>query len=257
MNMNLFASLRSFTTAFFLLIVLAPVTASAYTSTGADGLFQPTTSVVLNNSTQSIFNFTDIYIPSGVTLSFSDLASTQPIELLATGNIDIAGSLNFGTSNFWIETPGSISISGSINSTGGNLSLVANTVNLSGVLNLPNSVLNIGTNGGNSSLTNSGASGAICLSSGTSNNCSSSNGSITLGNGSITLGNGSLVSGGGSSVTYITGGGSILTSGGNISLVGNNLVSLVPEPGEWAMLLLGLFALFAVSQLRKQNIFPA
>ena len=98
--MNLIASLRSFTTAFALLIVLAPVTASAYTSTGADCLFQPTTSFVLNNSTQSIFNFTDIYIPSGVTLSFNDLASTQPIEILATGNIDIAGSLNFGKRSF-------------------------------------------------------------------------------------------------------------------------------------------------------------
>jgi hypothetical protein len=35
------------------------------------------------------------------------------------------------------------------------------------------------------------------------------------------------------------------------------LVTPVPEPGEWAMLLLGLFALFSVSQLRRQNTFLA
>jgi hypothetical protein len=101
--------------------------ANAYTSTGADGAFQPTVSVALDPA-QQVFNFTDIFIPGGVTVSFGGLTSAQQILLLATGNIGIAGTLDAGANSLWIETPGSISLTGSLNTQGGNLTLVSGGV---------------------------------------------------------------------------------------------------------------------------------
>jgi len=223
MNINLKTSLRSVVTALFLVIFFSPVTANAYTSSGADGPFQPTTSVVLN-STQSIFDFTNIFIPSGVTVSFSGLSSAQPIELLATGNIDIAGTINMGANSLWIETPGSLSVSGSLNSLGGTLSLVASNVNLSGSIT--------GTVG-----SGSGAGGGSCSGSGADS-------TIQIGSGS---GTGSVISGS----CYV----SPVIGGGIIVPYPNPTISLspVPEPDVWVMLSLGLCALFAVSRLRNQK----
>ncbi len=229
MNIDLITFLRSVVTALSLVIFFSPVTAKAYTSSGADGLFQPTTSVVLN-STQSIFDFTNIFIPSGVTVNFSGLSSAQPIELLATGNIDIAGTLNMSANSLWIETPGSLSVSGSLNSLGGTLSLVASNVNLSG------SITNAG---GSISLTDTGGTlpgSGLC--SGTSA------GGVTL---LIAGGGGSVISGSCSGPLLGAGGGGIITPGGSIVL------SPVPEPDGWVMLSLGLCALFAVSRLRNQK----
>lgn len=188
MNTTLITSLRFVLAALTLVIFFSPVTANAYTSNGADGLFQPTTSVVID-LTQPIFNFTSIFIPNGVTVSFSGLLSAQPIMWLAIENINIAGTLDLGLNSIRIETPGDISFSGSLNaSSGSNLTLVANGVITSDIFNIPGS-------------------------------------GITINNG-----------------------GSIITSGGNA------IMSPVPEPEEWAMLLLGLFAIFAASRLRNQNI---
>ncbi len=108
-------------------IFLTPVTANAYTSTGADGAFQPTTSVILNSS-QTVYNFTSIFIPTGVTVSFSGVAS-QPIEFLATGNIDIAGNIDLGGNSLLIDTGGSLSLpsTGSlIGTAGSSISLALN-----------------------------------------------------------------------------------------------------------------------------------
>lgn len=134
MNTNLITSLRIAVSVLAWVICFAPANANAYTSNGTDGQFQPTVSMIFD-TTQQIFNFTSIFIPGGVTVSFSGLTSAQPIELLATGNIDIAGTLDAGANNLWIETPGSIFFSGSLYSSGGALTLVASTVNFSGTIN--------------------------------------------------------------------------------------------------------------------------
>lgn len=132
MNANVMTTLRNAISALALVILFSPVAANAYTSNGTDGKFEPTVSMVLD-STQQIFNFTSIFIPSGVTVSFSGLPSVLPIQLLATENIDIAGTLDAGTNSLWIETPGSITLSGSLNvSSGSTLSLVS-----SGTVNVP------------------------------------------------------------------------------------------------------------------------
>jgi len=146
MKTNLITSLRFILLALVSVLCFSPVAATAYTSSGADGLFQPTASVVLD---QPIYNFTSIYIPSGVTVSFGQLSSAQPIELLASGNIDIAGTLDMGANSLWLETTGVISFSGSLNSSsGGSLNLVAGNVNASGIFNIPSSSITI-NNGGN------------------------------------------------------------------------------------------------------------
>jgi len=124
MNTKLVTSLRFVISVLALLIFIPPVTANAYTSSGADGLFQPTASVVLNSS-QTVFNFTSILIPTGVTVSFNSISS-QPIEFLATGNVDIAGTIDLGGNSIWIQTPANISLTGSlIGSAGSSLSLYA------------------------------------------------------------------------------------------------------------------------------------
>lgn len=212
--------LRFVISALALLLFISPLNAKAYSSSGVDGLFQPTASVVLD-TTQPIFNFTSIFIPTGVTVSFSELSSSQPIELLATGNIDIAGTLDIGANSLWIETPGSLTFSGSLNGSVGALTMVANSINLSGVI----------STGGSDSPTGGGASATICINS--SNYCASvfpdSSGNITIADG------GTLITGGGNTIS----------------------LSPVPEPGVWVMLFSGLFVSFAVYRLRNRHIQPA
>lgn len=157
MNTKLIITARYILSKMALVILLSPVTASAYTSSGADGIFQPATSVVIDLS-QPVFNFASIYIPSGVTVSFSGLSSPQTVLWLATGNIDIAGTLDLGFNNLWIETPGNISLSGTLNASGGTLTLVADTVNASGIINIPASSGNISPlPGGNITIRDPGA----------------------------------------------------------------------------------------------------
>lgn len=217
MNNNLITSLRIAVSALAGVIFFSPVTANAYTSSGTDGQFQPTVSMILDSTGQT-FNFTSILIPSGVTVSFSRLASAQQINLLATGNIDIAGTLDAGANNLWIETPGSISLSGSLNASGGDLSLVASTVNLSGIVNTQEGS-NITLNSGSGALTGGGSS-------------------ITSG-GSVLAGGAVTLTGGDTTVTFLP------------TLV---MLSPVPEAEAWVMLSIGFCALFAASRRRYQNI---
>lgn len=119
-------------TSFFLGMSLGLSGAAAHAmlmSTGADGPFQPTASVVLD-PTRQVFNFTDVFIPMGVTVSFGGLSSTQPVELLATGNIDIAGVLDAGTNSLLIETPGTIGLTGMLTTQGGTLTLASGALDV-------------------------------------------------------------------------------------------------------------------------------
>lgn len=133
MNSNWITALRNTVLALTFAISFSPLAANAYTSDGTDGLFHPVDSVVLD-LTQQIFNFTSIYIPNGVMVSFNGLASSQPIQFLATGDIYIAGILDAGANDLWVETPGSILVPGTLAAAGASLSLVANTIDLSGAV---------------------------------------------------------------------------------------------------------------------------
>lgn len=63
-------------------------------STGADGSFSPTADVVLQVPPSGIFNFTDVNIPGGVTVTFAKNAVNSPVVMLATGNVVVAGTID-------------------------------------------------------------------------------------------------------------------------------------------------------------------
>lgn len=119
-------------------LLLFPAAATAsYVSTGADGSFRPTSSVTLD-WTRSVYNFTDIAIPVGVTVTFGGIAEPASIALLATGLVTIDGTLDGGgLGNLWIETPDAIAISGTGTVTGfHSIGLAATTLSLGGTLDI-------------------------------------------------------------------------------------------------------------------------
>jgi hypothetical protein len=271
MNINMSTSLRLALLILTSALFFSPVSASALTSNGADGLFQPTASMYLDTTQQQTFNFTDIYIPSGVTINISGPSSALPFILLATGNVDIVGGIVIGSGNsLWIETPGSISLSGSL--TGyldSSISLVSSVFNMNGIVNVPGGNFTLNSGGGITPVgditLNSGAiitpSGNITLNSGA---VSTSGGYITLSSGAVSRPSGYItLSSGGSSLS----GGYLITNPTDLGIVNLGLTDLgsvspsvgvlilspVPEPEVWAMLFLGLFALFFVSRIRNQN----
>jgi hypothetical protein len=63
-------------------------------STGADGPFNPTSNTTLALPPNGVFNFTQINIPSGITVTFSRNAANTPVILLATGNVTISGTID-------------------------------------------------------------------------------------------------------------------------------------------------------------------
>jgi hypothetical protein len=90
---------RFITTAIvFVLAVITPGPVSAQTfssgSTGADGAFTPTTNVTLAVPASGVFNFTNVTIPSGVTVRFTRNAANTPVTILATGNVTVAGTVD-------------------------------------------------------------------------------------------------------------------------------------------------------------------
>lgn len=114
-------------------MIFCPVAANAHTSDGSDGSFLPTVNTTLDAS-RPVFNFTDFYIPAGVTVDFSGLAASQPIELLATGDINIVGTLDGGANSLWIETPGNITLSGTLS--GYRLTLASgSSITINGTIN--------------------------------------------------------------------------------------------------------------------------
>lgn len=195
---------RSILLAFAALAISIPNLADAYTSDGLDGPFMPSTSVVLD-SAQTVFNFTDFYIPGGVSVSFSSLAAGQPILILATGNIDIAGTLDAGGNSLWLQTPGAINLSGNL--AGYGLSLYASSVNLSG--------------------TNSTAAGSVDTSAGAT----------------VTISSGTLCTAGNCQAPLYSDNGSLSVGGGNIALCSADCspqLAPIPEPGSDTLLLTGL-----------------
>ena len=75
---------------------LATGAASAFNSgsTGIDGTFSPTVDTELQLPPDGIFNFTDVNIPSGVTVTVARNAINTPVTMLASGDVTIAGTID-------------------------------------------------------------------------------------------------------------------------------------------------------------------
>ena len=95
-------SLSSHASALYLLSVLllpAPSYAFDSGSTGADGVFNPGTDIELTLPPSGIFNFTTIDIPAGVTVTFAKNANNTHVTLLASGDVNIAGTIDVSGGN--------------------------------------------------------------------------------------------------------------------------------------------------------------
>jgi hypothetical protein len=77
-----------------LLALMSSANAFESGSTGADGAFNPTADTQLTLPPSGIFNFTDVNIPAGVTLTFTKNANNTPVYILATGDVTIDGTIN-------------------------------------------------------------------------------------------------------------------------------------------------------------------
>ena len=62
-------------------------------STGADGAFSPTTNQTIVVPESGIFNYTTVNIPSNVTITYARNSKNQPVTILASGNVTIAGTI--------------------------------------------------------------------------------------------------------------------------------------------------------------------
>jgi len=63
-------------------------------STGADGVFAPPVSVEVALPPSGIFNFTDVNIAAGVTVTFTPNAANTPVRMLASGDVTIDGTIS-------------------------------------------------------------------------------------------------------------------------------------------------------------------
>lgn len=68
-------------------------------STGADGAFNPTSNTQLQLPPSGIFNFTDVTIPAGVTVTFAKNANNTPVTMLVSGDVTIDGNLFLNGAN--------------------------------------------------------------------------------------------------------------------------------------------------------------
>lgn len=63
-------------------------------STEVDGSFTPVVDTELTLPADGVFNFTNVDIPIGVTVTFAKNAANTPVVLLASGNVNIAGIIS-------------------------------------------------------------------------------------------------------------------------------------------------------------------
>jgi hypothetical protein len=63
-------------------------------STGADGAFAPTSNQTIQVPESGVFNFTAVNIPFPITITFTRNARNTPVTILASGDVNIAGSIN-------------------------------------------------------------------------------------------------------------------------------------------------------------------
>lgn len=83
------------------LLVTATGSQAAYNSgsTGADGEFNPTSSQAVQLPPDGVFNYTSVNIPAGVTITYIKNANNTPVTILASGNVNIAGTIDVSASS--------------------------------------------------------------------------------------------------------------------------------------------------------------
>lgn len=87
-----------------LAIILVPTSGMAQLNTGSDGsdgAFNPATDTVINmtDHPNGIYQYTNVNIPSGVTVTFIPNANNTPVVWLVRGNVTINGTVNISGQN--------------------------------------------------------------------------------------------------------------------------------------------------------------
>ncbi len=100
-----------------LLMLSSPLSAFAFQSlsTGADGAFTPSPSPASQQVSlppDGIFNFTDVNIPAGVTITFVRNNDNTPVRIFAAGDVLIDGTINVGGGNGGGAGNGSLGVGG-------------------------------------------------------------------------------------------------------------------------------------------------
>lgn len=113
-----------------------PVTTNALSaelmSDGRDGSMNAQADTVLALTPDNRFDFSNLSLASGVTLSFSGPNPSGVIYLLSQGDVSISGTINAGENSLFISTPGSLSVTGNLQALP-NISLIsAGVSNFSG-----------------------------------------------------------------------------------------------------------------------------
>ena len=81
--------------------LLLTTVASAYDSgsTGVDGEFLPQVDTQVQLPPDGIFNYTNVIIPAGVTVTFTKNARNTPVTWLVSGDVSIEGTINLNGGN--------------------------------------------------------------------------------------------------------------------------------------------------------------
>lgn len=63
-------------------------------STGGDGAFAPSSDINLVLPPDGVFHYTTVNIPAGVTVTYSHNSANTPVTILATGDVNIEGTID-------------------------------------------------------------------------------------------------------------------------------------------------------------------
>ena len=95
-------------------------------SDGGDGAYSPQLSGILSRDVDGVFNFTDVYIPEGVEVTLPGVGGPDAITyILASGDINIGGSLTVTDSSVALIAQNRLTLNGSVYAPGAGLLLAA------------------------------------------------------------------------------------------------------------------------------------
>jgi hypothetical protein len=109
-----------------LILMASSSNAVAAISSGADGLFRPASDVTLTVPTDGVFNFAEVRIDAGITVSFAEPATSM--SWLALGDIFIGGTINAAGWTLGLETPSLIVFNQTSVIHSGNMSALASNL---------------------------------------------------------------------------------------------------------------------------------
>jgi len=99
MNPNQYKGQLNLITMLMLIVLPGQVAAYVSGSSGVDGALNVTTNTQLQLPPSGIFNYTDVTIAAGATLTFAKNANNTPVTILASGDVTIDGTINVNGSN--------------------------------------------------------------------------------------------------------------------------------------------------------------